>query len=178
MWTSHCDKMTSQLWKIVNVRLGQNDSYEKLNIRLWQNDTTVMKYCEHHITNQPKKTSSFRYYASRGTGSNQVSGGSWKETLNVCPWLCLAQQMTDAVGQAAASALHGPMQSLLRDVVQNRVIPAFEHSTQTMANQVNSAFQDGTKECQSPTTFFFFLLSSHTLWKLSLIHIWRCRRRR
>ena len=63
--------------------------------------------------------------------------------------------MTDAVGQAAASALHGPMQSLLRDVVQSRVIPAFEHSTQTMANQVNTAFQEGTKECQSPTSSFF-----------------------
>lgn len=57
------------------------------------------------------------------------------------------QQTVEAIGTAASSAIQGPLQSLLRDVFQSHVVPSFEHATQTMANQINTTFQTGTKEC-------------------------------
>ncbi|KAK7478360.1 hypothetical protein BaRGS_00030364 [Batillaria attramentaria] len=60
-----------------------------------------------------------------------------------------SRQTTEAIATAASNALQGPMQSHLRDAFQSHVVPAFEHATQTMANQVNTAFQTGTRDYTS-----------------------------
>ncbi|PVD21395.1 hypothetical protein C0Q70_19568 [Pomacea canaliculata] len=57
-----------------------------------------------------------------------------------------SRQTIEALSITATGALQAPLQSLLRDTFQTHVIPAFEHATQTMANQINTAFQSGTKE--------------------------------
>lgn len=62
--------------------------------------------------------------------------------------MAFVQQTIEALSITATGALQAPLQSLLRDTFQTHVIPAFEHATQTMANQINTAFQSGTKECK------------------------------
>ncbi|MEE6499549.1 hypothetical protein FKM82_003494 [Ascaphus truei] len=57
-----------------------------------------------------------------------------------------SKNMTDAIGRAAADALQVPIQSGYREAFQSIVLPAFEKGCQTMFQQINSSFKQGTQE--------------------------------
>ncbi|XP_074645711.1 enhancer of mRNA-decapping protein 4-like isoform X2 [Tubulanus polymorphus] len=57
-----------------------------------------------------------------------------------------SKQTIDAIGQAVSAAVQGPIQATYRDSFQSQVIPWFEKGCQNMFQQVNDAFQQGTRE--------------------------------
>ncbi|KAL8593052.1 hypothetical protein ACOMHN_017978 [Nucella lapillus] len=60
--------------------------------------------------------------------------------------LVRSRQTTDAIGQAASTALYSQGQSVMREVVENRIIPSFTLITDNMLTQMNAIFQQGTTE--------------------------------
>lgn len=64
----------------------------------------------------------------------------------LCP---SSQNLTDAIARAAADALQNTMQSAYREAFQSVVLPAFEKSCQSMFQQINDTFKQGTQECES-----------------------------
>lgn len=104
---------------------------------------------------------------------SRVSNGPAAVTINLLGCLgCFVlsfQNLTDAIARAAADALQGPMQSAYRDAFQSVVLPAFEKSCQSMFQQINDTFKQGTQECKSgcpPLATFAFL----SPWEHSLIY--------
>lgn len=64
-------------------------------------------------------------------------------------FVCSFQNLTDSIARAAADALQGPMQLAYREAFQSVVLPAFEKSCQSMFQQINDTFRQGTQECES-----------------------------
>uniref|UniRef100_A0A8C5N2P6 Enhancer of mRNA-decapping protein 4 n=1 Tax=Leptobrachium leishanense TaxID=445787 RepID=A0A8C5N2P6_9ANUR len=57
-----------------------------------------------------------------------------------------SKNITDAIGRSAAEGLQVQMQSTYRDAFQGIVLPAFEKGCQSMFQQINSSFKQGTQE--------------------------------
>ncbi|XP_035982499.1 enhancer of mRNA-decapping protein 4 [Fundulus heteroclitus] len=57
-----------------------------------------------------------------------------------------SKNTTDAIGRAAAEALHGPIQAAYKDVFHSTVLPMFERGCQSMFQQINDSFKQGTQE--------------------------------
>lgn len=68
----------------------------------------------------------------------------------VTPPLC-SQNTTDAIGRAAAEAMQGPIQTAYKDTFQSIVLPVFERGCQSMFQQINDSFKQGTQECKAQT---------------------------
>lgn len=62
--------------------------------------------------------------------------------------LCACKNLTDSVVRATADTLQGPIQSAYREAFQSVVLPAFEKSCQSMFQQINDTFKQGTQECE------------------------------
>lgn len=60
-----------------------------------------------------------------------------------------SQSTTDAIGRAAAEAMQGPIQAAYKDAFQSIVLPVFERGCQSMFQQINESFKQGTQECKS-----------------------------
>ncbi|XP_075693595.1 enhancer of mRNA-decapping protein 4 [Rhinoderma darwinii] len=69
--------------------------------------------------------------------------GSLKESIAK---MVKSKNLTDAVGRAVADALHVPIHTAYREAFQNTVLPAFEKGCQSMFQQINSSFKQGTQE--------------------------------
>lgn len=59
------------------------------------------------------------------------------------------QNTTDAIGRAAAEAMQGPIQAAYKDAFQGIVLPVFERGCQSMFQQINESFKQGTHECKT-----------------------------
>lgn len=59
------------------------------------------------------------------------------------------QNTTDAIGRAAAEAMQGPIQAAYKDTFQSIVLPVFERGCQSMFQQINDSFKQGTQECKA-----------------------------
>uniref|UniRef100_A0A673A5L9 Enhancer of mRNA-decapping protein 4 n=1 Tax=Sphaeramia orbicularis TaxID=375764 RepID=A0A673A5L9_9TELE len=57
-----------------------------------------------------------------------------------------SKNITDAIGRAAAEAIQGPIQAAYKDAFQSLVLPVFERSCQSMFQQINDSFKQGTQE--------------------------------
>ncbi|XP_061677933.1 enhancer of mRNA-decapping protein 4 isoform X2 [Syngnathoides biaculeatus] len=57
-----------------------------------------------------------------------------------------SKNTTDAIGRAAAEAMQGPIQSAYKDAFQSIVLPVFERGCQSMFQQINDSFKQGTQE--------------------------------
>ncbi|KAM8861537.1 enhancer of mRNA-decapping protein 4 [Synchiropus picturatus] len=57
-----------------------------------------------------------------------------------------SKNTTDAIGRAAAEALQGPIQAAYKDTFQSIVLPVFERGCQSMFQQINDSFKQGTQE--------------------------------
>ncbi|KAI4825958.1 hypothetical protein KUCAC02_021617, partial [Chaenocephalus aceratus] len=57
-----------------------------------------------------------------------------------------SKNMTDAIGRAAAEAMQGPIQAAYKDAFQSIVLPVFERGCQSMFQQINDSFKQGTQE--------------------------------
>uniref|UniRef100_A0A3Q3GYX5 Enhancer of mRNA-decapping protein 4 n=1 Tax=Kryptolebias marmoratus TaxID=37003 RepID=A0A3Q3GYX5_KRYMA len=57
-----------------------------------------------------------------------------------------SKNLTDAIGRAAAEAIQGPIQAAYKDAFQSTVLPVFERGCQTMFQQINDSFKQGTHE--------------------------------
>ncbi|XP_056137457.1 enhancer of mRNA-decapping protein 4 isoform X2 [Lampris incognitus] len=57
-----------------------------------------------------------------------------------------SKNTTDAIGRAAAEALQGPIQAAYKDAFQSLVLPVFERGCQSMFQQINDSFKQGTQE--------------------------------
>ena len=64
------------------------------------------------------------------------------------PTSCL-QSTTDAIGRAAAEAMQGPIQTAYKDTFQSIILPVFERGCQSMFQQINDSFKQGTQECKA-----------------------------
>ncbi|XP_069073687.1 enhancer of mRNA-decapping protein 4 [Pleurodeles waltl] len=69
--------------------------------------------------------------------------GQLKES--VCK-MVKSKNITDTIGRAAADALQGPIQAAYREAFQSIVLPAFEKGCQSMFQQINASFKQGTQE--------------------------------
>ncbi|XP_060643783.2 enhancer of mRNA-decapping protein 4 [Anolis sagrei] len=69
--------------------------------------------------------------------------GTLKENVTK---LVKSKNLTDAIARAATDSLQGPMQSAYREAFQSVVLPAFEKSCQSMFQQINDTFKQGTQE--------------------------------
>uniref|UniRef100_A0A3B4AZ59 Enhancer of mRNA-decapping protein 4 n=1 Tax=Periophthalmus magnuspinnatus TaxID=409849 RepID=A0A3B4AZ59_9GOBI len=59
-----------------------------------------------------------------------------------------SKNTTDAIGRAAAEAMQGPIQAAYKDAFQTVVLPVFERGCQSMFQQINDSFKQGTQEIQ------------------------------
>ncbi|XP_075043540.1 enhancer of mRNA-decapping protein 4 [Mixophyes fleayi] len=57
-----------------------------------------------------------------------------------------SKNITDAIGRAVADALHLTIHTAYREAFQSIVLPAFEKGCQSMFQQINSSFKQGTQE--------------------------------
>uniref|UniRef100_A0A8C7MVB9 Enhancer of mRNA-decapping protein 4 n=1 Tax=Oncorhynchus kisutch TaxID=8019 RepID=A0A8C7MVB9_ONCKI len=57
-----------------------------------------------------------------------------------------SKNTTDAIGRAAAEAMQGPIQAAYKDAFQGIVLPVFERGCQSMFQQINESFKQGTHE--------------------------------
>ncbi|XP_063801327.1 enhancer of mRNA-decapping protein 4 isoform X2 [Pseudophryne corroboree] len=57
-----------------------------------------------------------------------------------------SKNITDAIGRAVADALHLTIHTAYRETFQSIVLPAFEKGCQSMFQQINSSFKQGTQE--------------------------------
>ncbi|XP_034033154.1 enhancer of mRNA-decapping protein 4 isoform X2 [Thalassophryne amazonica] len=64
---------------------------------------------------------------------------------NVCK-MVKSKNTTDAIGRATAEAMQGPIQSAYKDTFQSIVLPVFERGCQSMFQQINDSFKQGTQE--------------------------------
>ncbi|NXL50339.1 EDC4 protein, partial [Podilymbus podiceps] len=69
--------------------------------------------------------------------------GTLKENITK---LVKSKNLTDTVVRATADTLQGPIQSAYREAFQSIVLPAFEKSCQSMFQQINDTFKQGTQE--------------------------------
>uniref|UniRef100_A0A8C6Z9J6 Enhancer of mRNA-decapping protein 4 n=1 Tax=Nothoprocta perdicaria TaxID=30464 RepID=A0A8C6Z9J6_NOTPE len=69
--------------------------------------------------------------------------GSLKENITK---LVKSKNLTDTIVRATADTLQGPIQSAYREAFQSVVLPAFEKSCQSMFQQINETFKQGTQE--------------------------------
>ncbi|XP_014802510.1 PREDICTED: enhancer of mRNA-decapping protein 4 isoform X2 [Calidris pugnax] len=69
--------------------------------------------------------------------------GTLKESITK---LVKSKNLTDAVVRATADTLQGPIQAAYREAFQSVVLPAFEKSCQSMFQQINDTFKQGTQE--------------------------------
>ncbi|XP_072925993.1 enhancer of mRNA-decapping protein 4 isoform X1 [Hemitrygon akajei] len=57
-----------------------------------------------------------------------------------------SKNTAESIGRAAADALQGPIQSTYREAFQSIVVPVFEKACQSMFQQINDSFKQGTQE--------------------------------
>ncbi|XP_068595627.1 enhancer of mRNA-decapping protein 4 [Brachionichthys hirsutus] len=57
-----------------------------------------------------------------------------------------SKNITDSIGRAAAEAMQGPIQAAYKDTFQSIVLPVFERGCQSMFQQINDSFKQGTQE--------------------------------
>ncbi|KAM6065105.1 enhancer of mRNA-decapping protein 4 isoform 3-T3 [Theristicus caerulescens] len=69
--------------------------------------------------------------------------GTLKESITK---LVKSKNLTDTIVKATADTLQGPIQSAYREAFQSVVLPAFEKSCQSMFQQINDTFKQGTQE--------------------------------
>ncbi|XP_073514062.1 enhancer of mRNA-decapping protein 4 isoform X2 [Phyllobates terribilis] len=69
--------------------------------------------------------------------------GSLKENIAK---MVKSKNITDAIGRSVADALHVTIHTAYREAFQNTVLPAFEKGCQSMFQQINSSFKQGTQE--------------------------------
>ncbi|NXS54267.1 EDC4 protein, partial [Brachypteracias leptosomus] len=69
--------------------------------------------------------------------------GTLKENITK---LVKSKNLTDTIVRATADTLQGPIQSAYREAFQSVVLPAFEKSCQSMFQQINDTFKQGTQE--------------------------------
>ncbi|XP_061102510.1 enhancer of mRNA-decapping protein 4 isoform X3 [Conger conger] len=94
---------------------------------------TISKSLE-PITGQLSNTIAAKLTAVEGTLKENVSK------------VVKSKNTTDAIGRAAAEALQGPIQAAYKEAFQSIVLPVFEKGCQSMFQQINDSFKQGTHE--------------------------------
>ncbi|RMC09206.1 hypothetical protein DUI87_14214 [Hirundo rustica rustica] len=127
---------------------------EHLSQQLSQSlSTAVCNRLERTIRDEMKKTMPQCISKSMDPTVSQLSNtiaakltaveGTLKENITK---LMKSKNLTDSVVRATADSLQGPIQSAYREAFQSVVLPAFEKSCQSMFQQINDTFKQGTQE--------------------------------
>ncbi|XP_068267485.1 enhancer of mRNA-decapping protein 4 isoform X2 [Nyctibius grandis] len=127
---------------------------EHLSQQLSQSlSTAVCNRLERTIREEMKKTVPQCISKSMDPVAGQLSNtiaakltaveGTLKESITK---LVKSKNLTDSVVRATADTLQGPIQSAYREAFQSVVLPAFEKSCQSMFQQINDTFKQGTQE--------------------------------
>ncbi|NWU70489.1 EDC4 protein, partial [Pterocles burchelli] len=127
---------------------------EHLSQQLSQSlSTAVCNRLERAIREEMKKTVPQCISKSMEPVANQLSNtiaakltaveGTLKESITK---LVKSKSLTDSIVRATADTLQGPIQSAYREAFQSVVLPAFEKSCQSMFQQINDTFKQGTQE--------------------------------
>uniref|UniRef100_A0A4W4HA83 Enhancer of mRNA-decapping protein 4 n=1 Tax=Electrophorus electricus TaxID=8005 RepID=A0A4W4HA83_ELEEL len=94
---------------------------------------TISK-CMEPVTGQMSSTIAAKLTAVEGTLKENVTK------------VVKSKNTTDAMGRAAAEAMQGPIQAAYKDAFQSIVLPVFERGCQSMFQQINDSFKQGTHE--------------------------------
>ncbi|NXE83297.1 EDC4 protein, partial [Cochlearius cochlearius] len=127
---------------------------EHLSQQLSQSlSTAVCNRLERTIREEMKKTVPQCISKSMDPVAGQLSNtiaakltaveGTLKESITK---LVKSKNLTDTIVRATADTLQGPIQSAYREAFQSVVLPAFEKSCQSMFQQINDTFKQGTQE--------------------------------
>ncbi|NWJ08104.1 EDC4 protein, partial [Crypturellus undulatus] len=127
---------------------------EHLSQQLSQSlSTAVCSRLERTIREEMKKTVPQCISKSMEPIAGQISNtvatkltaieGTLKENITK---LVKSKNLTDTIVKATADTLQGPIQSAYREAFQSVVLPAFEKSCQSMFQQINETFKQGTQE--------------------------------
>uniref|UniRef100_A0A4W4HE44 Enhancer of mRNA-decapping protein 4 n=1 Tax=Electrophorus electricus TaxID=8005 RepID=A0A4W4HE44_ELEEL len=90
--------------------------------------------CMEPVTGQMSSTIAAKLTAVEGTLKENVTK------------VVKSKNTTDAMGRAAAEAMQGPIQAAYKDAFQSIVLPVFERGCQSMFQQINDSFKQGTHE--------------------------------
>ncbi|XP_035192650.1 enhancer of mRNA-decapping protein 4 isoform X2 [Oxyura jamaicensis] len=127
---------------------------EHLSQQLSQSlSTAVCNRLERTIREEMKKTVPQCISKSMDPVASQLSNtiatkltaveGTLKESITK---LVKSKNLTDSIVRATADTLQGTIQSAYREAFQSVVLPAFEKSCQSMFQQINDTFKQGTQE--------------------------------
>ncbi|NXA41665.1 EDC4 protein, partial [Eudromia elegans] len=127
---------------------------EHLSQQLSQSlSTAVCNRLERTIREEMKKTVPQCISKSMEPVAGQISNtiatkltaieGTLKENITK---LVKSKNLTDTIVRATADTLQGPIQTAYREAFQSVVLPAFEKSCQSMFQQINDTFKQGTQE--------------------------------
>ncbi|XP_050569107.1 enhancer of mRNA-decapping protein 4 isoform X2 [Cygnus atratus] len=127
---------------------------EHLSQQLSQSlSTAVCNRLERTVREEMKKTVPQCISKSMDPVASQLSNtiatkltaveGTLKESITK---LVKSKNLTDSIVRATADTLQGTIQSAYREAFQSVVLPAFEKSCQSMFQQINDTFKQGTQE--------------------------------
>ncbi|NXM76319.1 EDC4 protein, partial [Serilophus lunatus] len=152
---SHQEQEQRRLDQVLTEGQQRNGQLqEHLSQQLSQSlSTAVCNRLERTIREEMKKTVPQCISKSMDPAVSQLSNtvaakltaveGTLKENITK---LVKSKNLTDTVVRATADTLQGPIQSACREVFQSVMVPAFEKSCQSMFQQINDTFKQGTQE--------------------------------
>ena len=63
--------------------------------------------------------------------------------------LFISQSVLDAIGKAVGEAIQVSFLATMNDFLNKSMLPGFEKACRAMYTQINTAFENGTKQCKN-----------------------------
>ncbi|ETE60933.1 Enhancer of mRNA-decapping protein 4, partial [Ophiophagus hannah] len=120
--------LRTQQREIAELRQNQMELMQRLADHLDAVQSSLMGHIERVIDSQQEQ-------------ERILSGKANQSLSHSQPW-----NLTDTIARAATDTLQVPMQTAFREAFQSIVLPAFEKSCQSMFQQINDTFKQGTQE--------------------------------
>ncbi|XP_061773440.1 enhancer of mRNA-decapping protein 4 isoform X4 [Nerophis ophidion] len=152
--TNHQEQEKCRLERVLSEMRTQQQHQEQLSQQLSQNIcSSITNRVDKVLREEMKKTvpptisKSLEPVTSQLSNSISAKLTSVELTLkdNVSK-VVKSKNTTDAIGRAAAEAMQGPIQAAYKDAFQSIVLPVFERGCQSMFQQINDSFKQGTHE--------------------------------
>ncbi|XP_051916767.1 enhancer of mRNA-decapping protein 4 isoform X1 [Hippocampus zosterae] len=152
--TNHQEQEQCRLERVLGESLNQQHHQKQLNQQLSQTlCNSLTNKMDKILREEMKKTVPPTISKSLEPVTSQLSNTISSKLTSVEVTLkdnvskvVKSKNTTDAIGRAAAEAMQGPIQAAYKDAFQSIVLPVFERGCQTMFQQINESFKQGTQE--------------------------------
>ncbi|KAI7802563.1 enhancer of mRNA-decapping protein 4 [Triplophysa rosa] len=145
--TSHMDAVQSSIMAhIEHAMLAQQDQEQRRMERLTNRlDKVVREEMKKTIPQTISKTLEPVTVQLNSTIAAKLTAveGTLKENVTK---VVKSKNTTDALGRAAAEAMQGPIQAAYKETFLSIVLPVFERGCQSMFQQINDSFKQGTND--------------------------------